>query len=131
MAQYQWSDSYSVKDVKVDAQHKRLFEMLGELQDAMRNGSGKTELGKMLDFLADYTVTHFKDEEEVMKKLNMSDLAHHIKEHEDFVNFVVETIKKFKSEGANLAMLVTVHQQLGDWLVNHILKLDKEIAKYK
>jgi len=30
MAQYQWSDSYSVKDVKVDAQHKRLFEMLGE-----------------------------------------------------------------------------------------------------
>jgi hemerythrin-like metal-binding protein len=61
----------------------------------------------------------------------MPNLANHQKEHQDFVNFVVETIKKFKSEGANLAMLITVHQQLGDWLVNHILKLDKEIAKYK
>ncbi|HOM66071.1 MAG TPA: bacteriohemerythrin [Ignavibacteriales bacterium] len=130
MTQYLWSDSYSVKVPNVDAQHKKLFEMIEQLQTAMKNGSGKEELGKMLDFLANYTVQHFKDEEDVMKKLNVAGLEEHKKEHEDFVKFVSDTIQKFKKDGASLSMLITIHQQVGEWLVDHILKKDKQIANY-
>lgn len=130
MPQYLWSDSYSIGVPHIDAQHKKLFEMVEELQVAMKNGVGKEAIGKSLDFLADYTVKHFKDEEEVMQKYNVVELPNHKKEHEDFVKFVVETIGKFKKDGANLSMLITIHQQLGEWLVDHILKKDKQIQNY-
>ena len=45
---FQWNASYSVKVEAMDAQHKRLFEIIRELYTAMRSGHGKDVVGEVL-----------------------------------------------------------------------------------
>ena len=65
---FQWNTSYSVKVEAMDAQHKRLFEIIRELYTAMRAGHGKQVVGEVLHRLIEYTVQHFAAEEKLMEK---------------------------------------------------------------
>ena len=65
---FQWNTSYSVKVEAMDAQHKRLFEIIRELYTAMRAGQGKQVVGEVLHRLIEYTVQHFAAEEKLMEK---------------------------------------------------------------
>ena len=60
MSLIKWNDSFSVNVVKIDQEHKKLFEMVNELTDAMKAGHGKDVLGNILDRLISYTAFHFQ-----------------------------------------------------------------------
>jgi hemerythrin len=40
-ALFQWDDGYSVKVMAMDNQHKKIFELISQLHQAMRSGHGK------------------------------------------------------------------------------------------
>ncbi|MGB8773830.1 MAG: hemerythrin domain-containing protein, partial [Terriglobales bacterium] len=63
---FQWNPSYSVKVYALDAQHKKLFDIIRELYTAMSSGHGKDAVGDVLRRLIDYTVQHFAAEEKLM-----------------------------------------------------------------
>ena len=63
-----WTEEYSVNVSEMDAEHKRLFELINELREAMRSGKGKTTIGEVLTRLVDYTKTHLAHEEHLMQK---------------------------------------------------------------
>ena len=88
MAFIDWDDSFSVKVKEIDAQHKRLVDMLNELYDAMRQGKGKEVLGKIIGGLIEYTDVHFKTEEKYFDKFGYPETEAHKKEHSDFVQKV-------------------------------------------
>jgi hemerythrin len=46
MALFNWNDSYSVKVAMCDQQHKKLFEIINELAEAMRQGKGQQAVTK-------------------------------------------------------------------------------------
>lgn len=62
-----WSDSYSVKNMQMDDQHRKLVDLINDLHGAMKLGQGRQKLGTILDALVDYTRTHFRSEELLMK----------------------------------------------------------------
>jgi hemerythrin len=130
MAIFQWNQTLSVGNQKIDQQHQQLFEALAKLQDAMKAGKGKEEVMSTLRFLSNYVDKHFADEEELMKKHNYPDFENHKKIHENFKAKVKEYINKYNASGADLSTIVTVQQEVGDWLIKHIGYEDKKYAPY-
>jgi hemerythrin-like metal-binding protein len=123
-----WSDSYSVNSTLIDAQHKRLFELVNELHDAMLHGHGKDVIGKTLDATVEYARTHFSEEEKLMEKFHYPELEAHKTMHNAFIQKVYELQTEYRS--GQTALSFQVMEFLKDWLNNHILKIDKRYAGY-
>jgi len=128
MPLFTWNDSYSVGVMDIDAQHKRLVELVNELHDAMSLGKGRDTVGKTLDGLIDYTRTHFAFEEKLMAVHTYPAAAQHKIEHESLTRQVVELQGKFLTGQATVTL--TVMKFLKDWLSNHILSVDKKFGAY-
>jgi hemerythrin-like metal-binding protein len=69
---FAWDQSFAVGIPHVDAQHKQLFGIVNELHQAMKSGQSKSVVGQTLEKLVAYTVTHFKDEEALMRRATPS-----------------------------------------------------------
>ncbi len=128
MALINWNDSLSVNVKEIDLQHKKLVDMINELNEAMRIGKGKEALGKIINGLISYTATHFKNEEQYFEKLRYPDAANHKKEHIAFVKKVTDFKDGFEKN--NLAVTMEVMSFLSDWLKNHIKGTDKKYSKF-
>ncbi len=122
MAVFQWNEKLSVGVQKFDDQHKRLVQMVNELQEAMLASKGREASKKVLDQLVQYTVTHFKDEESAMAAAKFPGLAQHKIEHEKLCNQVLDYKKRV--DGGDLSVTVELLKFLRGWLVDHITKTD-------
>jgi len=128
MAFITWKKEFEVGYVKVDDQHKELVRIINTLADAMSLGKGKEELGKVLHFLAEYTITHFKTEEDLMLASGYPGFTGHKKIHEDLLTQVRELVEKFDS--GKSVLTVQVMNFLQDWLIKHIQGEDTKLAGF-
>ena len=128
MSIMQWSDKLSVKISRFDSEHKRLITLINKLHDAMSRGEGHKVMEPILAELANYTVTHFKNEEEAMQKYNFPNFPAHKKAHEAFVKKVTDT--KSQYEKGSIALTIPVFGFLTSWLENHIMKMDAEYSEF-
>ncbi len=63
-----WDEASMATGVNtIDSQHQTLIQRINELHAACLAGTAKEELLKMLVFLGDYAVSHFKHEEGIME----------------------------------------------------------------
>ena len=127
-ALFPWSETYSVKIAMVDAQHKVLVDLINELHQAMIARRGKESLGGILARLVKYTKGHFAAEEGLLQVNQYPDLANHKAEHERFTQTIVEFQGKFQKNEA--AMTIDVMDFLKDWLVKHIMGVDKKYVPH-
>lgn len=132
MAFLEWNENLSVMVPEMDSQHKRLVSLFNELDDAMKQGKGKEVMGKVLNGLVSYVNTHFKAEEEFMKKIGFTELEQHQVEHKKLTEEVENFYNDFKQGKAIVS--VQIMNFLRNWLIDHIMKKDKrygEFAKQK
>ncbi len=129
MTYMEWSDKLSVGVASIDVQHKKLVAMVNELFDAMKAGHGKDLLGKTLDGLVSYTVTHFNYEEQLFAKTSYPAAAAHKQEHEDLKKQVLAIQEKMK-QGVSFSQSMEVMEFLKGWLVNHIQGSDKKYGPH-
>jgi methyl-accepting chemotaxis protein len=113
----------------MDAQHAQLFEVAGSLLNAYEQGGGKDELQKSLDFLADYTVKHFFDEEQMTKKYGFSDQENHTRYHESFKDSIKSLLREFILKGFSEGLVKEVQGKITGWLIGHIKGEDFRWAK--
>jgi len=78
--------------------------------------------------LVEYVIIHFRDEEAIMESVNYPQVKEHKKKHESFVKEVLGTVSAYKN--GKQFVPNTFVRFLRDWLFNHILVNDKEMAKY-
>ncbi|MBN2342419.1 MAG: bacteriohemerythrin [Deltaproteobacteria bacterium] len=119
-----WNDSWNTKITVIDQQHRKLVNLVNDLGEAMRVGKSKEVVNDVLTVLVDYTKTHFRAEEALMRQHGYSELAEHQKIHEEFVNKVSEF--KLKVESGNTVVSIAIYNFLSDWLVNHIKGEDQK-----
>ena len=127
MALISWSNMLSTGIDEQDNQHKKLIDLINQLNDAMKAGKGTEVLGKVLSELVNYTVFHFGYEEKLMGQHNYSDTPAHKAEHVKFVQTVGDFKKKFDS--GNAVITVEIMNFLRDWLTSHIMKTDKKLGQ--
>ena len=125
---FPWSDAYSVKIAVVDSQHKGLVDLINELHRAMITRKGKESLGGVLSSLIKYTKSHFAAEEGLLLANQYPDLASHKAEHERFTQTIMEFQGRFQRN--EVAMTIDVMDFLKDWLVKHIMGVDKKYVPH-
>ncbi len=72
-----WKDSYRLGVERIDHQHIELFRMTEELVNAGKNGAEVETYQKILAFLKDYVIYHFRDEEAYQESVHYNGLAAH------------------------------------------------------
>jgi len=125
---FQWKDSYSVKVMALDTQHKKLFDLINELHGAMSQGHGKDVAGDVLRRLIDYTVSHFSAEEKLMEKHNFPGLVAHRAEHKALTDKVLAFKKEFDAGQTNVTPQLMMFLQ--QWLKNHIQSVDQQYGDF-
>lgn len=128
MAFIEWTEKSMVNIVKVDAQHKKLFEILNRLHASVVEGKEQSELIDILDQLIEYTVEHFETEEELFLDHGFPGYEEHKAAHDQLTATAVELQGKLKGGSATLSFEVL--DFLHDWLMDHTLGLDKEMGPY-
>ncbi|RJQ57474.1 MAG: hemerythrin [Stygiobacter sp.] len=128
MALIQWNSTLSVNITQIDNQHMKLVELVNTLHDRMKEGKGKAALSGILNELTNYTVYHFKTEEDLFRKYNYPQTDAHLKEHDALVQQVV----KLKADFDNCKSVLTldVMNFLKDWLTVHIMGNDKAYTPF-
>ncbi|MGD9978456.1 MAG: bacteriohemerythrin [Bacteroidales bacterium] len=128
MGIFEWKDNYSVSINSIDNDHKRLFELMNQLFDAMTKGEGSKILLPLVDELHRYTAYHFNREEVYFRTTNYPNAQQHVQQHTAFVDKVGEF--KAKISAGKLDIAPDLLQFLRDWLLNHILKVDRMYTEH-
>ena len=122
-----WNEKlYGIGIAELDQQHRKLIDLINELNTAISRGEQKGVVGSVLAGLADYVKYHFSEEEALMEKLNYSGIDSHKKQHAHFVNRITNILKRMKKGDAVSAYELCSF--LKDWLINHICISDRKVA---
>jgi len=133
MAQITWNEKFSVGVAEIDRQHKRLMNMINDLDEAVNSGKRKDAISRILDELIIYTATHFRTEEKYFDQFGYPEGEEHKDEHAVCIKMVTKFVKDFNSEiqGEKLAALTDeIVSFLGIWWKFHILETDNKYAKF-
>ena len=124
----EWKDDYSVGIDSIDQQHKKLLNLINQLQTAVDYSTGEQFEREALDELVDYTKTHFTYEEGLMRDNDYPDFEPHKAQHEKMFEKVREVLAEYEQD-QDTAM-ANAAEYLKDWLINHINGTDKEYSSY-
>jgi len=123
MTRLVWCEEYSVGDTEIDRQHQEIFHLIDRLEDQDMDIAAVAVVFEKLDT---YVREHFADEEEKMKACNYADLESHMRQHDEFRDWLNSTKESFRNRGDNVSTLgQNVHDFLKDWLLSHILYADQ------
>ena len=126
----EWNSYLSVGVERIDDQHKEIFRQVNGFIEAINQGNGTAQVLEVLQFLANYTVTHFHDEEEIMDKTGYPHQQSHKQEHEKFCQDVLALTNQITIKGVNkVSVLQTSHTML-NWLIQHVMNTDKALADH-
>ncbi len=126
----QWKDSLSIGVAHIDSQHRELIERFAKLQDAAEGGKGMEELGNLMNFLEEYALSHFKDEEALQILHNYPAFEAHRSEHAYFIKQLDILKQHLNSDGESLQLVAETGTVLTRWLLNHICNIDMELGGY-
>ncbi|WP_415238422.1 bacteriohemerythrin [Seleniivibrio woodruffii] len=109
---------------------KRFISELNKLSHAMKTGEGRQHVVFALDYLAEYTEKHLKDEEKVMIKYRFHDIENHAVQHDELRTELSKVIGEYAKRGADHAFPLLIQRLMADWLSRHISKSDKILGDY-
>jgi len=128
---YEMKEEYKIGVELIDEQHKKLFELANKAYILLKDDFSLDKYDKIvhiLEELKDYTIFHFKSEEEYMESIEYKRLFTQKIEHEKFIKTLEETNYRDIDENQDES-LVKILNFLNDWLIEHILKTDKLIVQ--
>ncbi|MGE5417822.1 MAG: bacteriohemerythrin [Acidobacteriota bacterium] len=125
-----WDDKYSTGVEQIDEQHKKLFEIANRAFELLKNDlitDKFDQIATVLDELKEYTIYHFKTEEEFMQSVKYMRFLGHKVIHDDFIKKIEETDYRTIDENQD-KYISDLLEFLVNWISQHILKEDKQIT---
>jgi hemerythrin len=123
-----WNDSMQIGIPSIDRQHQQLINQMDRLVEAMKRNGGQGEIRQILDFLDRYVQEHFGFEEACMHRHRCPVAQVNQSAHQQFVATLRQVRQEFERTGPSLILVLKVNDQLLDWFVNHIRKIDRELT---
>lgn len=125
---YEWSPEMSVYVKGIDLQHRQLVRTVNNLYLSLLSGKPRSVLQGILDFLAEYTVFHFRSEEKFLEKHGYPRAEQHRLEHRKFIERVEDFRAKYRTGEARLSIDMLMF--LANWIRGHIMKSDKDYGEW-
>ena len=127
--QMQWTPSLAVGHELIDAQHQELFRRFDALVRALSEAD-RAAVGQLYDFLGEYVVSHFAEEERLMGATGYPATAIHRAAHERFIRDYEDLKKLYAAAGPSAAVTVKTQTWVFDWLKAHICGTDMRFAEW-
>lgn len=124
----EWKDEYCTGIDSIDQQHRKLVNLINQLQTAVDYSTGEEFEREALNELVDYTKSHFGYEEKLMSDNGYPDYEPHKAEHEKMIGKVNEVLSEYE-QNHELAIRHAL-AFLKDWLINHINGTDKAYSSF-
>lgn len=122
MSSLTWDNSFSVRVLELDTQHKIIFDIINKIGGLKIFDPNSEIVSQTLTQLREYTEAHFKTEESYMEKIGYIDLDKHRQLHNEFkiriAEFCMDTIENRRSLHDDLVNF------LNGWWTSHILIQD-------
>jgi len=130
-----WTEDLATGVEIIDNQHKELFTRINDLVDAIKQKTCKYKISDVVQFLDDYIVLHFGEEEKLMQQNGYPDYPAHRAQHKKFVaNFEVLKKEVLKLEGGkkrgSYDLSVETNRVVVDWILEHIARIDKKLGSF-
>lgn len=129
-----WKDKYELGVPLIDEQHKELFRRVEAFMQILRSSDSwenKVQgVNETLEFMKNYVVEHFRDEEAYQRSIGYPNSDSHKKVHADMVKYVVEVSEEYARSGYNEQLMQQFAGKLLAWLINHVASEDQRIADY-
>ena len=122
-----WDLTLDIGIDSIDSQHRELFNRLDQLLASIDDGRSNDEVIKTLDFLEEYVVKHFNEEEEIQNRINYPLLNI---QHEEFKGNLKEFRNIFETQGTSILLAINIQEKLVSWFKNHIMNLDKDLGDF-
>ena len=130
---YEMKDEFKTGIDFIDEQHSRLFEIADEAYNLLKNDFTIDKFDKVIDLideLKDYTVFHFKSEEEYMDSINYKRRFTQKIEHDAFLKKLEEVDYRAIDKDPD-EYILKILEFLNQWLTGHILHNDKLIGMHE
>ena len=118
-----WGPQLETGIAIIDSQHKRLVDIINEMNDALVEGRSDEIMSAIFDELVDYTETHFKVEEKLLASHDYEDFENHRREHRVFTDQIKMDRDNFNAGVWQLDQRMMDY--LRGWLMNHIQVSDQ------
>ena len=125
-----WSDEYKIGLPAIDSQHKRLFQLIRELNEALDAGLRLVNVERLLAGLDQYKTRHFQLEEKYMKESNYPGLEEQQKAHRYFSERFKELGEELSTTGITPDIIKTIKGELTEWLKEHVNGLDLQFGQF-
>lgn len=127
---FEWDEKYNTGIARIDEQHQELFRIASSIATLLHDQYAFDKYDRIITLinkLKDYTIYHFKSEEEYMQQIKYKRYFSQKVEHDDFIekfeNMDVSKIDENQDQFIE-DMLVFVSK----WIIDHILEKDMAIA---
>lgn len=129
-----WKERYRIGVELIDEQHKELFHRLSKFIEIVQNDEEweqkLDEVKKTLNFMQEYVVYHFDDEERYQEEINYPDIEVHKRVHAEFKEEINEYARILEEEGFTEEKIQELGARLMTWLIMHVGKADQKIGEY-
>ncbi|HEY5764163.1 MAG TPA: bacteriohemerythrin [Rhodocyclaceae bacterium] len=128
MGKIEWGPEYETGVREIDSQHRTLLGIYNDLSDALELDTAGQAAATTLDRLLHYTDFHFKTEERMMVEHGYPMSSAHTAEH--YVLIERSKLLQHRLQGGDQKVAVDTLDFLKRWLINHIQKVDRDLAEY-
>lgn len=129
-----WKEKYRIGVPLIDSQHEELFRRVTEFVETLRSpgewNQKSEKVNETLDFMKDYVITHFHDEEAYQREIGYPEFEEHRKIHNDMVRYVGEVAAQNERGDCDERLMQQFAGKLLAWLINHVAANDQKIAQY-
>lgn len=127
---FEWKSCYDTGIPEIDTQHRKLVSLINRLAGHVVLRQGDGEMEALFIELEDYVAYHFNCEEDIWHTYlgDTTDEAQHKAYHKHFVR----TLRQIRTEGLGGHLEQAAEDALTflvDWLVSHILNVDRRMVQ--
>jgi len=118
-----WRDAYETGVAEMDQQHKKLIELVNTMYRVLRDKKESSIVEDVLKEMKEYAVSHFKDEEALMKEQGFEGLEEHAGLHLQYATRMEKFMEEFEKDPETTAK--EIYKFLRQWWIEHIMEEDK------
>lgn len=126
----QFTEDMKIGMPLIDSQHKSMIDFANKLSVLCEENPGKEGLMESLDFLGNYVVQHFSDEEKLQVESNYPRYEQHRGIHQEFVETFQSLHAEFEKNGPSAEFTEALTNSVFNWIITHIKKEDVVFGKH-
>ena len=116
----QFTEDMKIGIPHIDSQHRSLVDFVNKAAALSAADPTKEEMKECLDFLGNYVVQHFQDEEQAQIESKYPRYNEHKEIHDEFVGTFKSLYAEFERSGPTEELATILANQVSNWVMTHI-----------